>query len=212
MVRPRVDIVGQVFGRLTARRYLGGGRWVCDCCCGCQTIVMLCDLRRATRSCGCLRRELAKTRSLQLSTHGMSKTPEYRVWERMLARCCKSADPAYRNYGGRGISVCVRWQNFVNFIHDIGLRPSASHTLERLDNDGNYEPGNCVWATRRSQARNRRTNRMLTFRGMTKCLAEWSSETGIGRQVIYDRLRSGWSVQDALTVPTAKRMKNVRGD
>lgn len=207
MSTPRVNIAGLVFGRLTAQRYLGGGRWACVCSCGNETVVVLGDLRKSTKSCGCLRRELARIRGIASARHGLSNSPEYHAWERMLSRCLNPRDAAYANYGSRGISVCRRWRKFDEFIKDMGRRPSPAHTLERKDNDGSYMPSNCEWATRKKQARNRRTNRMLTHKGVTQCLAMWSESLGVNRQVIYDRLKCGWSVKKTLTTPVAKRSK-----
>lgn len=207
MNKPRVDVTDVPFGRLIPKQYLGGGRWRCVCKCSAIVSVYLSDLKKSTKSCGCLKREAIAASNRRRKTHGLSDTPEYHIWEKMLHRCNNKNDPAYHNYGGRGICVCKRWRKFEHFIADMGVRPSKKHTLERKENDGNYCPDNCVWVTRKVQARNRRTNRVLTFQGRMQCLEEWSEETGIHRQVIWDRLNTGWSVVDALTTPTAKRTK-----
>jgi hypothetical protein len=132
-------------------------------------------------------------------THGMADSPEYRVWCHVLARCGTATDAAYDNYGGRGITVCDRWLTFTNFYADVGPRPSPQHTLERIENDGNYEPGNVRWATRKEQNRNKRNNRLLTFNGRTQCIAAWAEEIGITWAALRARLRLGWSVERALT-------------
>lgn len=120
----------------------------------------------------------------------------------MKRRCHSETDDAYPNYGGRGIKVCDQWRNsFAAFLADMGERPSPWHTLDRIDNDGNYEPGNVRWALRADQNRNTRKNLMLTYNGKTQHLSAWAKETGLKREAIAARLRRGLSVKDALTKP-----------
>ncbi|MDE1138152.1 MAG: hypothetical protein PW999_00565 [Paraburkholderia tropica] len=121
----------------------------------------------------------------------------------MRSRCTNPGDISYQRYGARGISVCERWDNFENFLADMGPRPTNSHSLEREDNNGNYEPGNCRWATAIEQSRNTRRNRMLTFDGRTQCVAKWADEIGIHRLTLQRRLRLGWSVEKTLSTPLA---------
>ena len=111
----------------------------------------------------------------------------------------------FRIYGGRGIRVCERWKSYEAFFADVGARPSAEHSLDRIDTNGHYEPGNVRWATRREQNRNHRYHRWLTHQGETKMLAEWAEETGIGRSTIHLRLKAGWSTERALTEPVKRR-------
>lgn len=160
------DLTGQRFGRLTVielapKPWRGASSdWLCRCDCGAETIGCSGSLVRGiTRSCGCIRRERITAAN---TTHGLVGTAEYQSWSAMKARCTNSNDPAYPRYGGRGISVCDRWQKFENFLADMGPRPggnaipwSERTTLDRIDNDGNYEPGNCRWADWATQRTNK---------------------------------------------------------
>ena len=140
-------------------------------------------------------------------TRGESYTPEYRAWYYMLKRCYDESNPAYHNYGARGIGVCKRWQGqkgLACFISDMGRRPSPKHTLERKDNNADYSPKNCTWTTRASQARNRRTTRLLTMDGRTQCMKDWAEEYGINQNTLAYRLKTGRSLKEALTVQGGK--------
>lgn len=138
-------------------------------------------------------------------THGLSKTPVYYVWATMLSRCYNKNSKEYKNYGARGIKVCPRWLHFENFSIDMMPR-SFGATLERANNNGDYEPRNCYWATRADQARNKRNNRRLTFNGQTKILADWASDLGITPGALIYRLDyKGWSIEESLTTPKPER-------
>lgn len=167
------------------------------CSCGNQTSVRVQSLRNGTtRSCGCLSKEnfIGCRR-----THGMTETSEYRIWTGIKTRCYNKNCAEYIHYGARGISLDKRWHDFPAFIADIGLRPSRKHAIERIDNDGNYEPGNCKWATMTEQARNRRNSRVITHDGRSMTIAEWSEVTGIGYGTLYSRLvLFGWDPARAL--------------
>lgn len=126
------------------------------------------------------------------------------AWGQMIARCYDPENPKYKNYGARGIRVCDRWICYRLFLEDMGPRPDGK-TLNRIDNDGNYDPGNCEWATYREQAQNRSDNCNITFNGETLCLTEWERRTGIYRKTIEKRLLLGWSIEDCLTKPVRKR-------
>lgn len=129
------------------------------------------------------------------------QTGEYRAWRDMHTRCRNPNARNYYNYGGRGIVVCERWSRFAPFLKDMGFRPSPKHTLERRDNAGDYTPENCRWATRKEQARNRRTSRFLTLNGQTKSVVEWAEHTGIPQDVLRKRLRMKWPTERVLTSP-----------
>lgn len=137
--------------------------------------------------------------------HGRSRTSEYNIWCAMLARCRNPTAAAFPHYGGRGIAVCDRWHTFENFLADMGLRPSGL-TVERKDNAGIYEPGNCYWATRHAQACNRRSNIVVDYFGRSMVLKEAAEAAGLPYQTVHARVRyRGWSVIDALTRPVANR-------
>lgn len=201
-IRIAKDFTPETFGRLTTigPKFLlpfgNRGRrqafQVCKCSCG--TIIVLQHgllKRSSTRSCGCLQKELA---SIRRKTHGLSRSPEYRTWVNINYRCYNSNYTSYKNYGGRGIAVCDRWREpddkgFLNFLADMGKRPSKQHSIERENNNGNYEPGNCRWATRHEQNRNQRSNVNLTYNGKTQCIADWEKEFSLGRAVLRNRLK-----------------------
>jgi hypothetical protein len=148
-----------------------------------------------TQSCGCL---ADKSRSSR-RTHGESRrSTEYRAWAGMKSRCNDPGCSSYPKYGARGIRVCERWQGFENFLEDIGRRPSPNHSLERIDNDGDYEPSNVRWATSTDQARNRRTSRIIEFGGKRQCLEAWADDLGICQSTLHERLNK-WPLERALT-------------
>jgi hypothetical protein len=133
-----------------------------------------------------------------------AKTPTYKTWESMIRRCTMPSQDSYPIYGGRGISVCERWRDFENFLADMGEKPDGM-TIERNDGDGDYEPGNCRWASQQEQQRNRRGNRFLTHNGITATVAEWSDRTGIKSATIRTRIdKFKWSAEEALRTPARK--------
>lgn len=202
-VKQAKDITGQVFNRVTALRFVEqrsyAPMWECQCLCGQIFTTSRYSLQKGlTQSCGCLHKEI-------MTTHGNSgnqdKSPAYMTWGHMIQRCTNPSNDSYHHYGGRGITVCGRWLDFTNFLADMGERPKGK-TLDRFpDNNGNYEPENCRWASRGEQARNKRNNHLLTFEGKTMCMKDWAIERGLSLDAVRHRLKDGWTVEDALTKP-----------
>lgn len=194
---------GMKFGRLTvvnfSRRNEAGVAYVnCTCNCGnTKEVKSSCLVGGQTQSCGCF---LTESNLARCVTHGKSKSSEFAIWSGMRRRCVSVKDKDYHKYGGRGITVCERWlHSFANFYQDMGDRPFGT-TLDRIDNNGNYCPENCRWATDKTQARNRRTNLLITFNGVTKTLAEWAEQYSLNWNTLRARIMErGWSIERALT-------------
>jgi hypothetical protein len=136
--------------------------------------------------------------------HGKRGTRTYVSWIAMRGRCNCSTDAAYKNYGGRGIKVCERWNDFSSFYADMGERPPGMG-IDRINNDGDYEPGNCKWSTKKEQSNNRRGNFLITYKGRTQNTTQWAEEYGLSRIVLKGRLKLGWPMEKALTTPKRKR-------
>jgi hypothetical protein len=164
-------------------------RVLCKCDCGKESIVRISSLKAGEiRTCGDCPR--------------ISKMPEFAIWAHIKQRCLNKKHHAYKSYGGRGITVCDRWQkSFKNFLEDMGQRPSKEHSIERSDNDGHYEPSNCVWATRKQQMNNRRCCKKLELNGKILTQKQWADKLGVSQTAIYTRLKGGMSVEQALTKP-----------
>lgn len=200
------NLLGQVFTRLTVvERGPNAGvgvsskaRWWCNCICGSSTLVYASALRHGlTRSCGCLNIERAREDGWKLNRrHGMTKTRTHICWDSMLQRCCNPNHKSFEYYGGRGIQVCKRWHAFENFLADMGEVPPGM-SLDRVDVNRGYEPGNCRWATAKEQGRNRRNNRLIAHHGETRPLSEWAELHGISRKLLRDRLEQGWPMDRA---------------
>lgn len=200
--------IGEKFGRLTVLSisHVDNHRVshvLCKCDCGTEKIVRFSSLSSGgLRSCGCLHREAAKATAVKhCTTHGMSRSPTYRSWLAMVARCTNPKHNRSHIYSGAGVSVCERWRKFENFLADMGERPEGM-SLDRFpDGAGDYGPGNCRWATSRQQALNRRTTRWLNWEGRTESLKDLAGRAGIKRLTLTMRLKRGWSLDKALTTP-----------
>lgn len=194
-------MVGQRFGLLTVLS-VAGTRAYTRCDCGELREVRASSLRNKQN--GVTRCEFCakKYNSERNTSHGLSHTPEYRSWKSMRMRCENKSHKSFERYGGRGIFICEQWRNdVVAFVRDMGLRPSPQHTLERINNDGNYEPGNCRWATLLEQAQNRSNVNTIDLNNERLSVSEWARRNGIMPGTAAKRLRDGWSVDHAISMP-----------
>lgn len=195
-------IVGRKFGRLSvvSRDEKRGKYWLCRCDCGTEKPVRQDHLLgNKTLSCGCLHSEQASKRAKKMHhaniKTGLSKSSTYQIWCNMKQRCQNPNASAWKDYGGRGIQVCDRWRTFENFLLDMGVRREGM-TLDRYpDNDGNYEPGNCRWATRREQQNNRRVNRFITIGTTRMTVGQAAEKYGIPWKLLDARLKAGWPIE-----------------
>lgn len=209
------NLKGMRFGRLVAEEILKkrdvkrNALWKCSCDCGNYAIVKSTDLLSGnTTSCGCLRKEKAKILN---KTHGKAGENKrlYNIWIGMNDRCYNSQNKFYYDYGGRGISVCKEWKgenglnNFFEWSMKNGYQDNL--TIDRIDNDKGYSPDNCRWATRKVQQNNKRTNRIIEYKGETHTLSEWSEILDIKYGTLLSRLNSGWSDEKTLTTPVKKK-------
>ena len=171
-MRTRIDLTNQKFGQLTAIEYQSKAFWKCQCSCGAVTRALSTNLIRGrVKSCGCSRKSEFKR--------------ERQIYSNMIYRCTNPNNAKYKNYGGRGIGICEQWlESFENFINDMGVCPK-NYSLDRINNDGNYEISNCRWATKNEQARN--TSRTRFFNG--KCLTDWAKDLGVTKQCVYARMK-----------------------
>lgn len=225
--RDKVEMIGKRFGRLVVEsksenRADGERKWNCLCDCGSRHVSTGTALRCGdSKSCGCLQREKASVQAKSMGdankTHGMTNSREFNVWKSVVARCSCETTPSYRYYGGRGIRYCERWESFENFYEDMGPRPEGK-TCDRINVNGHYSCGkceqcsregwtaNCRWATDIEQQRNRSSgHRRITFNGETKLLTEWAESTGLPIGMIHTRLKTGWPLELALTLPAGSR-------
>jgi hypothetical protein len=183
-----IDRTGQRFGMLVAEHFLSAGFWLCRCDCGRlkETNIHSAAAGRI-KSCGCKTRDFLRAGVLK---HGKSYEKIYGIHEQMLARCYNKNNPRYKRYGGRGIKVCRRWHSFANFYADMGDRPE-NKTLDRRDNDGDYKPANCRWASAYEQSNNKHTSRKVKINGRVQSMAQWAREYGLNRGTVYSRFRGG---------------------
>lgn len=216
-----IDLTGKKFGRLVVMSYEGlsdakrpRSLWLCKCDCG-EQVLRTTQLLNApnSHSCGCQTREINIERNTK---HGRHKSLEYRTWANMLQRCTNPKASMYALWGGNGICVCDRWRVFECFYEDMGPRPTANHQIDRIDSIGNYEPGNCRWATPKEQSNNTSRNVIIEWNGSRKSVSEWSLELGIKRPTLDARLKRGWSIEKAFTTKAntkyhTKSSKNKSG-
>jgi hypothetical protein len=199
--------IGEKYNRLTvvaeaenkhSNRYI-----FCKCDCGRYKTIALSQLLNGnTKSCGCLKKEL---RIKQNIIHGLAKHPLYRVWSSMKRRCFNSNDESYKNYGARGIVVCSKWMVFKEFyIWAINNGYARGLTIERVDNDGNYDPSNCKLVPLKEQSKNRRSNHWIKHNGETKIMSQWAIDLNINYGTLKDRLHRGWTIKKALETPIKK--------
>jgi hypothetical protein len=201
-----MDIAGVRFGRLTAVRFERRDRvhrkslWRCRCDCGAEVVRRLSVLRRGrTRTCGSL--------GCRFGGISLEDFPEYGSWSKMHERCFSENHEKHRHYGGRGITVCGAWtDDFFQFLSDMGPKPGPEYSIERKDVNGNYEPSNCKWATAKEQARNTRRSVFVDYQGERILLIELCERLGVDRSAVYGRLKNGWDIDRALSVPV-KRYK-----
>jgi len=178
--------------------------WRCICTCGAELVVRRDHLEsgQLCRKCGLDKADKARLANPRPVKHGLTKTQEYWIWAGMKSRCGNSKNPNYPNYGGRGIRVCDKWNaDFMAFLNDVGPRPSPGHSLDRIDNDLGYQPGNVKWATRSEQQNNRRANRIVEYDGRRMTLCQAIKASGLSNSAVRNRLYNGWSVERALSEP-----------
>ena len=189
-------MVGDRYGRLVVVEDRGGSvarRVKCECDCGNSKKIRFYNLVSGnTKSCGCMVR-------VGRVTHGQSYGPEYRTWRRMKERCLNRNSENYGRYGGSGVTICDRWRtSFINFYEDMGSKPGPWYSIDRINGEVGYEPGNCRWATSRQQSRNRKSNRMISIRGTVKPLVDWVEQSGLKYKTVYSRLKKGVDPEVAL--------------
>lgn len=212
--KKRLDLVGEKFGRLLvlerAKDHIEpSGRhrtmWKCICSCGSECVTQQSCLRNgSTKSCGCLHDELCKNRATKHGKHG---TRLYKTWRNMVTRCYNANNQRYKDYGGRGITICEEWKHDFQAFYDWSIANGYSDnlTIERIDNNGNYEPSNCTWITKKEQNNNKRSNHLITYNGKTQNMRLWADELGIKYQVLNCRINKRcWNIEKAFTQPVKR--------
>lgn len=209
------DLSGQVFGRLTAIGPTGRGKtgviWLCRCSCGNILNVQAGSLRHGnTHSCGCYQRERASQSSTR---HGLTYHPLFRLWSDIIRRCTYPKANNFKIYGGRGIKICDEWrhnfQAFFDYVSILEHCREKGYSLDRIDNDGNYAPGNLRFATKYEQSHNSRRSILITYNGETKCIADWARSVGMKPSMLSGRLRRNMSIEDALSAPSRYKSKTT---
>ncbi len=202
-----------LFHNLTGRRFSSwvvesyGGRnkrtayWNCRCDCGVvRTVVGATLVAGTSKNCGCVSVPKLIARNKAVARHGLSHTKVHRTWAAIRTRCEQPNSKDFKRWGGRGIKVCERWHTFENFLADMGMPPTEKHSIDRIDNNGDYEPGNCKWSTWTEQASNRRSSRIIEFKGRSQTVTQWAEELGIPMGTLFSRLRK-WDTLRALATP-----------
>lgn len=204
---PRNDLTGHTFGRLSVKSFAGRtmrgmALWNCVCQCGSVVVCRVDHLQGGdSQSCGCRRLELQ-------SKHGLSGIAEHKVWKSMRQRCSNKNNKDYLAYGARGITVCKEWEtSFEVFYRDMGPRPSANHSIDRIDNSKGYCPDNCRWVTHDDQCNNRRSSVRLTLRGESKTVKQWAECLGISSSTLHTRRHAGWSDEAILQTPIEEKFR-----
>lgn len=201
-----IDLVGKQFGRLTVLHEAGRDKhsnalWQCECSCGVIKTYIASKLRSGTtRSCGCLHNEELRQRKI---THNMTNTAEYEAWRGMIKRCTNPNCKSFKDYGARGIKICEEWlSSFVAFYNSVGPKPTPAHEIDRINNNGNYEPGNCKWSISKEQCNNMRRNHKIVFNGESMNIGQWATKLGINVRTLRNRLiRNNWPIEKAFTEP-----------
>ena len=209
-----IDLTNKTFGKLTAIGPVHKNKnnrivWLCSCSCGNNCTAVSSDLIHGdTKSCGCS--SSRSTIGVRSTTHELGGTPEHYAWSGMKSRCNNPNNPKYKSYNGRGISVCSRWATFENFLSDMGKKPSPSHSIDRINNDGPYSPENCRWASPRQQSNNTRKNVTITHNNETLTIAQWARKTGLRYATLRDRIyKNHWAIEKALTTPTQTKYQHT---
>ena len=219
------ELIGKQFGEWTVLAFNGcdgkNTTYLCRCSCGTERHLRKNVLIHGlSKSCGCKRGEhisvatkgKPKAYAVERDTYGEGKTRLHIIWDGMKKRCNCLTDKHYKWYGARGIKVCEEWSNsfqaFKSWALNYGYMDDLS--IDRIDNDGNYEPSKCRWVTHQQQMCNTRRNRMITYNGETKCVSEWGKVLGMSPDTIYERLKHGWSIEKTLTTPVKKSCRKVK--
>lgn len=205
-----IDLTGKRFGKLTVVKRVesatnGSSQWLCRCDCGNEIVLPYYTLKRRTRdNCGCIEKPHFNTK------HGGSNTALYNMWKLMIYRCENPKNNAYKYYGARGLSVCEEWHDFLVFKKWVDdTKPDGEYTLDRIDNNKGYSPSNCRWASKSTQANNRRSNVQIDYNGETHNLMEWSSILGFDYKRVHNRMyKLGWTFEQAIQTPICEKKRN----
>jgi hypothetical protein len=206
-----IDLTGNKYGRLTIIKRVENSKfleaqWLCKCECGNTKIVKANNLKRgSTKSCGCLKKE-QDCKNIMKTTHGKHNTRLYKIFYSMKERCYNENNINYHRYGGRGIKICDEWlKDFMNF-YNWAMRNGYQNnlTIDRIDNDGNYEPNNCRWVTKKEQSNNTSRNRYVIYNGEKLTLSQFCEKYNMNRSTIYNRMERGWDIKKAINTPTKK--------